>query len=111
MQDMEAYWRDLYETKKAEFPLEGLSVGDTVYGYDEDECTIFEIKVAHVEDGCGYAVQSLTRGVRLYAIGKDIHGKTQSEVASRFKKEIGDTVKYCEDLRAEAKRCLDLIDP
>jgi len=109
--DMEAYWRNLYETKPAESPLKGVSTGDTVYAYDEDNCAIFEIKVEHASDGCGYGVSSTPKGKRLFPICDTHYGRTPSEVALKHKEEIEATLEYCTSTGKNAQKCLDLIDP
>lgn len=76
------FWHEAKRFEPIKNPLTGLSVGDVVYQFDEDDYKINEFKVVFTKDGVGYVVKE-TR----------FHGPHLCPVCTWFSKTItGDEV-------------------
>ena len=87
------------EFQKIDAPLKGLSVGDVVYAFNEDDDELDEDRVAVVDDGIGYLVYIGYRGPALDPIPAATHGKTKAEAVRKWREGITRSLKWCQKLQ------------
>ena len=84
--------------KKIDNPLPGLSVGDTVYFYDEDTVSLEENRVLVVFEDVGYVfINRYFHGPSLASVDNETYARTREEAIGMWKSTITTDLTYAQE--------------